>query len=191
MKKYNGNQLKKLFITLLVSAISSMTLANINSLECKNNYPLFNKVFSETTEITKKNDIKDYLAHMKKYNYSSLFDKNHPNKIFNGYKWQSINELEQDAQALEEGGWTPPTSEEFLPIKENFILSKKEICVIPYLYRNVDEKAEIESSYVTDIIWIRDLDSTIWRYLDIEDESNKYLNEFIPDFPKNIKLISQ
>ena len=167
-----------------------MTFANINSLECKNNYPLFNKVFSEITEISKRNDINDFLNHMEKYNYSSLFNKNHPNKIFNGYEWQNIDEFKKNADGADIKG-IPPTSEEFLPIKANFTLSKQEICVIPYLYRYVDEESEIDSSYAMDIIWIRDLDSSTWRFLDIEDESNEYLNEFIPEFPKNIKLVSQ
>lgn len=158
-----------------------------SSLECKNSYSIFNQINKKQLDIYKNFGAEEYLNFIQEYDYTTLFAQKHPNQIFDGSRWISLQEFYALVEEINSQENTMPSEERFLEIKANQILSVGEVCVIPKLIIH-DEFEEI-SNFKVDIIWIRNLQTNKWRYLYFVNQNlNKDFYEFIPDFPKSIQL---
>lgn len=169
--------------------------ANAENLECENNDQLFEEIIQKKSNTDHINDEKEIQRYTEKYDYSYLFNKNHPGKQFWAAKhlqfakpswsenaWISQREYNKRIKAIVKHNATNnsnPYSYEILPPKSNVLTQVGEVCVIPVqAYINVEGEAELKEgehknnsedlmveAMRIDHIFVRDTKNNQWRVL--------------------------
>jgi hypothetical protein len=178
---------KKLYLVFFVFLIG--TSLHAQNLECPNSISKFKSILDDELHILTNGNHQQLLEYNEKYSYAYEFNNNHPNKRFLSGKW--IDEVAYNEE-LKDFITKVKTKEisiknlVFHPITGNQIISSGEICVMPVQATIViNDEAEI---MISDLIFVRNLQSNEWKNLTYIDFSEEDFKEFFPDFPNDIQL---
>ncbi|WP_445114530.1 hypothetical protein [Acinetobacter sp. WZC-1] len=197
---------------ILVGLVGCLAaFANAATLECEHSYSLFKEIIQKKSDadyMSGWDEIHDYIA---KYDYTQIFNKNHPGKQFwvdkhlyfaesswGNNQWISQREYNKRIKLIVKRNAESvfnPYFHEILPPKANVLTQSGEICVVPvqaYLKVEGETALKEEGNQKTpenlvleamriDHIFVRDIKNNEWRVL----EFNSYITDkdFYEFFP--------
>lgn len=197
---------------ILVGLVSCLaTFANAATLDCENSYPLFEEIIQKKTDVENVGGVDDIYNYIQHYDYTYIFNKNHPDKQFwvdkhlsfakpswSNNEWISKSEFTKRIKVIAKHNVKDPSNpyiHELLPPKANLLTQSGEICVVPvqaYLEVEVDAEPDegenqntsetvVVEAMLIDHIFVRDIKNNKWRVLAF----NRYIadNDFNEFFP--------
>lgn len=177
------------FKTILMGCILMIasSLSYAQPLRCKQNFNKIQDIVLKEKEIFDHGTFEELIVHTKQFEYDELFKRSHPQQKYMDGRWS--DEDEYYSRLKESFDFFHGQQFKFeLVIKntdQNFRLGQKELCIfnVQFVPNKKINGEGFESTYIA----VRLLTNQNWRlFLVNEKMSEKDLNEFFPNFPKNV-----
>lgn len=174
----------------LIAAMLLSTTTFADDLKCLASMDTLKAIFDDAVLVEKKGDLQQVKNYNNRYDYSALFNDQHPNQYYY-VKWISESEYDKalnELLSMAQKGITKNHKTILQKPKTNFIASVGEVCVIPMHYDMTINGKDVSS--LSDQVFVRNLSNNEWRVFTYDgNEDAGVLEEFFPGFAQDLKQL--